>query len=115
MGHYWAADTPIEIRRELARDWLEDLGEFGPEIVGVACREWRQNHNRRPTPADIRLLCIAEQRDRQPIALPRPAFEPEQEVVYRPTQSDIDYVDRLVARALHNVAERSETLKGEDA
>lgn len=108
MGHYWAADTPIEIRRELARDWLEDLREFGAEIVNIACRQWRQAQSRRPTPADIRLLCIAEQRSRnERIALPAPLVEPEQEA-YRPTADDIAYVDRLVAQALRNISVQGE-------
>lgn len=58
MGHYWAADTPIEIRRELAHDWLDDLREFGPAIVSEACLRWRRTESRRPTPADIRKLAI---------------------------------------------------------
>lgn len=76
MGHYWAADTPIEIRRELARDWLDDLREFGPMVIAEACGEWRRTQTRRPTPADIRALAIEARAVRQEgerlRALPRP-------------------------------------------
>lgn len=68
MGHYWAADTPVEIRRELALDWMDDLREFGPEIVSIACGEWRrQPGGRRPTPGDIRTICIREREERRPV------------------------------------------------
>lgn len=58
MSHYWTADDPIEARREQVRDWIEDLVEFGPATVADACREWRRTQSRRPTPADIRRLCV---------------------------------------------------------
>ena len=48
----------------MAADWLEDLAEFGPEIVAAACREWRRKPGgKRPTPGDIRALCIAQRQD----------------------------------------------------
>ncbi len=76
MSHYWTGDDPIEARREQVRDWIEDLVEYGPAIVAEACGEWRRAQTRRPTPADIRRLCIeAEQlqRDRRALrALPSP-------------------------------------------
>lgn len=51
-------------------DWLDDLGEFAAPVVAVAVKEWRQGEfgRKRPTPSDIRLLCLAEQRKRQPVA-----------------------------------------------
>jgi hypothetical protein len=67
------------MRRSIAADWLDDLGEFGPELVGIACRDWRRMAIRRPTPADIRALCVAEQRaraERQAIADARAARWP---------------------------------------
>lgn len=64
LAHYWASDEPPALRRVIADDWLEDLEEFGPELVGTACREWRRTQTRRPTPADMRALAIAEQRYR---------------------------------------------------
>ena len=60
LAHYWTTNEPQEVRRAIAEDWLEDLGEFPAEVVEAACREWRQTQSRRPTPADIRTLCIAE-------------------------------------------------------
>lgn len=52
------------MRRAQIADWIEDLVEFGPDIVSVGVGEWRQTQVKRPTPADIRLLCITEQRMR---------------------------------------------------
>lgn len=83
MSHYWTADDPIESRREQIIDWIEDLIEFGAAAVADACREWRQTQSRRPTPADIRKLCIAEQirqREAEIRFLPPPA-KPEPEAV----------------------------------
>jgi len=64
LAHYWTTQEPEALRRSIAEDWLDDLAEFGAAVVAIACREWRRTSSRRPTPADIRLLCIAEARDR---------------------------------------------------
>lgn len=64
LAHYWASDEPPALRRVIADDWLDDLREFNPLIVALACREWRRTQTRRPTPADVRALCIAEERER---------------------------------------------------
>lgn len=71
--HYWTGEMSAETRRLQALDWLEDLREFGPEIVAGACGDYRRTETRRPTPADIRRLCIKadeERRAAQPLALP---------------------------------------------
>lgn len=77
--HFWAGDVSDGARRAMAEDWLEDLREFGPEIVSIACGEWRrQPGGRRPTPGDIRTICIREQHERRPIdraALPAPDWQ----------------------------------------
>jgi hypothetical protein len=77
MSHYWASDTPTEIRREMAMDWLDDLREFGPDIVSAACGAWRRSQTKRPTPADVRRLCIEEQTERRMSvpAFPSPTAE----------------------------------------
>lgn len=77
MSHYWTADDPPAIRRAQAEDWVLDLIEFGPAVVEAACREWRRRPGgRRPTPGDIRALCLAEQRERREApALPPPALD----------------------------------------
>jgi hypothetical protein len=64
MSHYWTADDPPEIRRAQAEDWIDDLVEYGPDVVAIACGEWRRTKTRRPTPAEIRMLAIAAQRER---------------------------------------------------
>lgn len=104
MGHYWAADTPIEIRRELARDWLEDLREFPLAMVENACREWRQTQSRRPTPADIRKLCIAEQIARRP-ALPAPPRHAE------PDEMPVSHAGRVKMGC--RLGELAEMIRGE--
>lgn len=65
--HYWApGDLSDEARKAMAADWLEDLSEFGPDVVGHACREWRRKPiNRRPLPGEIRALCIERKREVQ--------------------------------------------------
>ena len=64
--HYWAGDMSDGARKAMAEDWLDDLREFGPEIVVEACSRWRRSQTRRPTIADIRALCIEEQAERRP-------------------------------------------------
>ena len=64
LSHYWTAADPIETRQAQHEDWLMDLREFGPEIVEQACLRWRrQPDGRRPTPGQIRALCIQEQNE----------------------------------------------------
>lgn len=61
LSHFWTADEDPRLRKLQIADWLDDLAEFGPGIVSRAVKEWRQTETKRPTPADIRKLCIAEQ------------------------------------------------------
>jgi hypothetical protein len=62
LVHYWTENMPASMREAQAQDWLDDLREFGAEVVAEACRRWRrQPGGRRPTPGDIRALCIEEQ------------------------------------------------------
>jgi len=73
--HFWTPqDLSDGARKAMAADWLEDLREFGPAIVAEACARWRRAESKRPAIADIRRLCIEEQRDRRPppLALPNP-------------------------------------------
>ena len=60
LAHYWTTNEPQEVRRTIAEDWLEDLTEFPAAVVAAACREWRRTQPRRPTPADIRAICVAD-------------------------------------------------------
>lgn len=63
LVHYWTENMPASMREAQAQDWLEDLREFGPGVVSAACTEWRQKPGgKRPTPGDIRVLCIERQR-----------------------------------------------------
>ena len=82
MFHYWVADETPAVRSVQLEDWLEDLSEFSTAAVAAACREWRQTKSKRPTPADIRKLCIVTQKQRRETeakALPPPVRQPEPE------------------------------------
>ncbi len=76
------------MRRAQAEDWIEDLVEFDVGDVQNACVEWRRSQHRRPTPSDIRLLAIAEQRNRQARAelraLPSPGRASQRKKVLHP-------------------------------
>lgn len=72
LNHYWTANEPEEVRRAQVEDWIEDLVQFGPEVVSRACGRWRLTQNRRPTPADIVKLAI-EERDQLGIEEEGPA------------------------------------------
>lgn len=66
LQHFWTAADPPEMRQAQMEDWIEDLREFGAELVADACREWRRRDDaRRPTPGQIRALCIAAQREQR--------------------------------------------------
>lgn len=60
LTHYWTGDEHERLRQQQLHDWLEDLVEFTPELVGEACKEYRRgpDHKRRPLPGDIRMICI---------------------------------------------------------
>jgi len=63
LSHYWTAADPVETREAQIEDWIIDLREFGPDIVNEACARWRIANDRRPTPANVRLLAIDIQRE----------------------------------------------------
>ncbi len=94
MSHYWTADDHPAVRQAQIEDWLEDLCEFGVELVRFACADWRRSQTRRPTPADIRLLAIAEHRRRNPT--PDPPYIPPPAPRER-TPEDIAHVGRMMA------------------
>jgi len=58
LSHYFVPETPKEIKQAQAKDWLDDLIEFGTDVIQAACREWRRSRSHRPTPADIRKLAL---------------------------------------------------------
>ena len=108
MSHYWLATEPEPVRRTQLEDWLEDLGEFSPAAVAAACREWRQTKSKRPTPADIRKLCIVAQnrrRDSEAKALPAPARRPEPEPEPM-SDEDRAYCILLAEKALRHLKHR---------
>lgn len=82
LAHYWTAADAPEVRALQLGDWLSDLGEFGAPIVAKACEEWRRGQTHRPTPADIRRLCLEwlpppEPHPRHPLlGAPRRRWEP---------------------------------------
>lgn len=70
-----------KLRQRQSSDWLDDLGDFAAVVVAEACEEWRHKPGgRRPTPGDIRSLCV-ELRERKAFltrpALPRPMADPD--------------------------------------
>jgi hypothetical protein len=70
LSHYWTTGEDEALRRLQADDWLEDLEEFDASIVTDACKFWRRSEKRRPTPADIRKLCIEMSPRRRPTSPP---------------------------------------------
>lgn len=59
--HYRQDDMSQAAQNAVAKDWMADLREFGPRIVEEACTEYRRTQKFRPTPAEIRKLCIEAQ------------------------------------------------------
>src|SRR4051794_17477615 len=77
LRHYYVEHEPAAARQAQLEDWLEDLAEFGSEIVAEACRQWRQGPDgkKRPSPAHIRELAVAEKHYRERRALLPPPNE----------------------------------------
>ena len=70
LSHYWTAADAPEVRKLQMGDWLDDLCEFPAAHVAEACAEWRRKPGgKRPTPGDIRTLCVEMRQLRPP---PRP-------------------------------------------
>lgn len=104
MIHYWTADETATVRALQLEDWLEDLTEFAPAIVANACRTWRRRaDNRRPTPGEIRALCVTERRVAE-----REAVQERLAVITPPIPIDMDAYAREVGWA--NNAERMEAI-----
>ncbi len=61
LSHYWTASEDKRLRAMQVDDWLTDLEAWPLETLEMALTEWRQSHSRKPTPADIRALCVALQ------------------------------------------------------
>lgn len=63
LGLYWQpSDTPEERARQ-AMLFVRDLAEFSDDVVHCALREWRRQHDRRPSIAALRQLCMARRHD----------------------------------------------------
>lgn len=58
MSHFWVANEDQRVRAAQAQDWLDDMAEFHEAVVAMACRDWRQVETRRPSPAELRKLCL---------------------------------------------------------
>lgn len=83
--HYWTPqDLSDGARAAMAQDWLDDLREFGPEIVSEACGRWRRGESRRPTIADIRQFALeAREERREPAVMMLPAPERDRRMAER--------------------------------
>ena len=100
LVHYWTENMPASMREAQALDWLEDLREFGPELVSEACLAWRrQPGGKRPTPGDIRALCIRERQERGPAIQALPASAAEARDQYARSVGFESWADREAAIA----------------
>jgi hypothetical protein len=101
----------MEARREQVIDWIDDLVEFGPTAVADACREWRRDFDRRPTPANIRRLCIAAQnrrREDEMRRLPPPPPPPEPEPMSAADRAHCVAVAERALRRLRHIPPESQ-------
>lgn len=58
LSHYFDPKHTGEMMRMGAADWIDILEPFSAECIERARRHWIENERRRPTPADIKLLCF---------------------------------------------------------
>jgi hypothetical protein len=80
LGLYWQSNDTPEERARQALLFVRDLAEFSDDVVASALSEWRRGHDRRPTIAGLRQLCMSrryglteEAKKRSPPE-PAPAF-----------------------------------------
>lgn len=80
LSHYWTAADAPEVRKLQLADWIEDLSGFAAATVAEACAEWRHKPGgKRPTPGDIRTICVESRERREYLrlpALPAPGLDP---------------------------------------
>jgi hypothetical protein len=80
LGIYWQPNDPPEERARQALLFVRDLAEFSDDVVTSALTEWRRHHDRRPTIAGLRQLCMVrrygllEEAKRRAPSLPEPEF-----------------------------------------
>lgn len=58
MGHFYQPNETPQMRMLLIADFVRDLADMSDEAVSWAIREWRRTHDRRPSPASLRQLCM---------------------------------------------------------
>lgn len=58
LAQYFVPDMPFELQALLLADWVDCLNEFPSWAVKAACDRWRDTERRKPTPADIRAICL---------------------------------------------------------
>lgn len=63
LGLYWQPSDAPEERARQALLFVRDLAEFSDDVVTFALREWRRSHDRRPSIAALRQICMARRHD----------------------------------------------------
>lgn len=79
LGLYFQpGETPEERARQIAT-FVADLSDMSEDNVWWAMREWRRTHDRRPSPASLRQLCMVRRMEltramarRSPVEEPAP-------------------------------------------
>ncbi len=56
--HFFITLSDERLNKIVAADWLDTLKDFPFPVLCAAISEWRNDMNKKPTPADIRKLCI---------------------------------------------------------
>lgn len=58
-AHFWHPDRPAEHHRMLFEDYICDLSEYPPGVIGEAARDWRRMERWWPRVAELRGRCEA--------------------------------------------------------
>lgn len=100
----WATSAPL---------YIEALADIPPKILAIAVKHAITSNPYFPKPAELRASVVDElsnyrrkQDEERQAALPPPPDLP------APSQEDIDYVDRIVAKALQGIAGRRSEIQG---
>lgn len=58
LGLYYQPNETAEQRARHIALFVKDLGDMSQDCVDWAISDWRRNHDRRPSPASLRQLCM---------------------------------------------------------
>ena len=58
-SRYFEKETDDKIQKELDKEWIEDLTEYPPDLIDLACKNWRRSdRNYSPRSAGVLMASV---------------------------------------------------------